>query len=197
MVLAYNSDKSFILASASPRRKVLLSQIIDNYDIITADVDESIEEGTEPINAAMLLAAKKGRYVAESHRDNVVIAADTIVVCDNEILGKPQNEKDAARMLNMLSNRAHTVITGVFIGYNFGETVFAQCSTVYFKRLSDCRIKRYIKTGEPMDKAGSYAIQGKAGHFVRKISGDRNNIIGLPVKLLTEKLLSLGLINED
>ncbi|MBR6407275.1 MAG: septum formation protein Maf [Clostridia bacterium] len=195
--MPYKSDKGFILASGSPRRRVLLKRIIDNFEVIPADVDETIENGSDPMNAVMQLAARKGRCVAQSNKDDVVIAADTIVVCDGVILGKPSDEDDAARMLSMLSGREHTVITGVYIGCDSVEHIFAQCTSVVFKRLGRFRIKRYIKTGEPMDKAGSYGYQGKGGRLVKTISGDADNVIGLPVAGLEKRLLQLGLIHSD
>ena len=192
-----------VLASASPRRKELLEQIGLEFEICPAKGDEVITAGS--VDGAVLeLSSQKAEEVAagilsynEIHpelvtpQDILVIGADTVVACDGNILGKPRDEADAAHMLSMLSGHTHSVYTGVtlvFIDKNgrTGETSF------YEK--TDVRIRRYIAGGEPMDKAGSYGIQGQAAAFVKEIHGDYNNVVGLPVGRLYQELKKLGVM---
>lgn len=173
--------KKIILASASPRRKELLGIAGVDFEIITKDVDESVPEGTEPHEAAIMTAKKKALAVAAEHREAVVIGADTIVVADGRILGKPKDKTEAFSMLTMLSGKEHTVITGVCIACGGTVKTFEKTSSVKFYKLSDEEINAYIETNEPMDKAGSYGIQGKGCTLVESISGDYFNIVGLPV----------------
>ncbi len=173
--------KKIILASASPRRRELLGIAGVQFEVITKDVDESVPEGIEPHEAAVMTAKKKALAVAEEYSDSVVIGADTIVVANGKILGKPKDEKDAFNMLKMLSGIEHQVITGVCIVCKNKIKTFEKTSSVRFYGLSDKEIEAYIQTGEPMDKAGSYGIQGKGSLLVESISGDYFNIVGLPV----------------
>lgn len=173
--------KKIILASASPRRKELLETAGAEFEICVADVDESIPDGTLPEDAAQLTAQKKALAVAESHKDSIVIGADTIVVAGNKILGKPRDKADACAMLAMLSGVEHRVITGVCIACGDKKTTFAQTSNVKFYDLTAEEIEAYVATNEPMDKAGAYGIQGKGCVLVEKIEGDYFNIVGLPV----------------
>lgn len=187
-----NKIYGMILASASPRRKDILSNIGVKFGIFTADCDEYIEEGTEPENAVMLLSMKKCAASAKyfSGEDKIVIGADTVVVFENEILTKPKDKEDAHIMLKRLSGKTHSVLTGVSIL----RTSDAKCESFYektdvkFKDLTDEEISAYIATGEPLDKAGSYGIQGIGSVFIEKIDGDYFNVVGLPVSRLCEKL---------
>lgn len=173
--------KNIILASASPRRRELLETAGVEFEICVADVDESIPEGTRPCDAAMLTAKKKALAVAESHKNDIVIGADTIVVAGDTILGKPADKAHAEAMLRMLSGIEHEVMTGVCL-VSEGKTVsFTQVSRVKFYELTDEEIGEYVATDEPMDKAGSYGIQGKGCTLVESIEGDYFNIVGLPV----------------
>lgn len=173
--------KKIILASASPRRKELLETAGAEFEICVADVDESIPEGTLPEDAAKMTAEKKALAVAERNENAIVIGADTIVVAGDKILGKPKDKADACAMLSMLSGVEHSVITGVCIACGEHKTTFAQVSKVKFYDLTQSEIEAYVETGEPMDKAGAYGIQGKGCVLVEKIEGDYFNIVGLPV----------------
>lgn len=177
-----------ILASASPRRKELLETAGAEFEIIVADVDETVPEGTKPEDAAVMTAEKKAVAVAENHKDSIVIGADTIVVADGRILGKPADKADACRMLSMLSGVEHKVITGVCLARGDKKITFAQVSKVKFYDLTDEEINAYVETGEPMDKAGAYGIQGKGCVLVEKIEGDYFNIVGLPVARVMKEL---------
>ena len=172
--------KKIILASASPRRKELLTTAGVEFEVLVSEADETIPEGTAPRDAAMMTAEKKSLAVAEN-RDGIVIGADTIVVIDDKILGKPKDEADAFGMLRLLSGREHEVITGVCITDGEKTEKFAQVSKVRFYDLTDDEITAYVATKEPMDKAGAYGIQGKGCVLVESIEGDYFNIVGLPV----------------
>lgn len=173
--------KKIILASASPRRKELLTTAGVEFEVLVSEADETVPEGTAPKDAAIMTAEKKALAVAESCRDSIVIGADTIVVIDGKILGKPKDEADAADMLRTLSGREHDVITGVCITDGEKTEKFAQVSRVRFYSLTEDEITAYVATKEPMDKAGSYGIQGRGCVLVESIEGDYFNIVGLPV----------------
>lgn len=173
--------KKIILASSSPRRKELLKTAGIEFEIQVKEVDESVPEGTPPAEAAKMTAAKKAAAVAEDYADCVVIGADTIVVANGRILGKPKDEADAESMLRMLSGIEHEVITGVCIIRNGIPETFAQISKVKFYDLTNEEISAYVATKEPMDKAGAYGIQGLGCKLVERIEGDYFNIVGLPV----------------
>lgn len=183
--------KKIILASSSPRRKELLTTAGIKFEIHVRDVDESVPEGTLPVEAAKMTAAKKAAAVAEDFADCVVIGADTIVVANGKILGKPRDEADAKAMLRMLSGIEHEVITGVCIINNGIPESFAQISKVKFYDLTDEEIAAYVATKEPMDKAGAYGIQGLGCTLVERIEGDYFNIVGLPVAEVSRKIKSL------
>lgn len=180
--------EKIILASASPRRRELLGLITTDFEIITADVDETVNENFTAEETVMNLSLKKAKAVSEKYQGRVVIGADTVVVCDGKILGKPVDDKDAFIMLKMLSGRTHQVLTGVTITDNTKADCFYVKSDVTFFDLSEEDILSYIKSGEPSDKAGSYGIQGKGSLFVEKISGDYFNIVGLPISELNRHL---------
>lgn len=170
-----------ILASGSPRRKELLETAGLDFEIIVADIEEKIPDGATPQEAVKALALQKAQAVANSHRESIVIGADTVVVCDGKILGKPKDEKDAFNMLRMLSGRSHTVCTGVALIKGDKIKNFCDETEVEFHTLSDKEIEAYVSTGEPMDKAGAYGIQGKGCVLVKRINGDYFNVVGLPV----------------
>jgi septum formation protein len=184
-----------VLASASPRRAELLRAAGIDFDVQPADVDESIGGGELPIEYVSRLAEAKGRLVYEHDRARTVLAADTAVIVDAHILGKPADERDARRMLRLLSDRKHEVLTAVSI-FHPGEIVDTrvEVTSVEFASLTDSDIDWYVSTGEPMDKAGAYAVQGLASRFVTRIEGSYSNVVGLPValvyRMLTTKLLA-------
>ena len=182
-----------ILASASPRRRMLMEEAGIVCETVSSDVDESLPEGTPPRTACMYNALRKAQDIAAFHSDCIVIGADTIV-WDGRILGKPADPEDSFRTLSDLRNRAHRVLTGVCIIYaDKGITrLFCEETEVVFGDYSDQEIRDYIQTGEPADKAGSYAVQGGWSVHVERISGDYNNVVGLPVERLKEELSKLG-----
>lgn len=172
-----------ILASGSPRRRELLSQIGIDFKVIVSDVDETIEDGTLPQDAVKMLSLKKAEavYVEQKDKSLPIIAADTVVVLGEKILGKPVDEEDAEKMLADLSGKVHKVMTGVTIIKNHERISFVTESDVKFYTLTQEDIQKYIKTGEPMDKAGAYGIQGRGAVLVEWIHGDYFNIVGLPI----------------
>ena len=176
-----------ILASQSPRRKELMGLFKRPFTVRVADVDETIEEN-EPAAQAVARLSRLKALAIPREADEVIVAADTVVVCDAEILGKPADEADAFRMLKMLSGRRHQVMTGVTVLYGEKLRSHTEVTDIYFRELSDREILDYIATGEPMDKAGSYGIQGGAALFAEKISGDYFNVVGLPVCRLGQLL---------
>ncbi|MCU9811334.1 MULTISPECIES: Maf family protein [Paraclostridium] len=181
---------NIILASGSPRRKEILENTNLKFSVITSDIDEIIFENEEPIQLVLRLAFEKCMSVAQNNPSDLVIGADTIVVLDNEILGKPKNEEEAFKTLSKLSNREHQVITGMSIVNleNEKKLVDYAISNVKFKKLTDQDIKDYISTKECLDKAGSYGIQGYGALLVEEIKGDYFNIVGLPISKLSDIL---------
>lgn len=177
-----------ILASKSPRRRELLGAIFEEFDIITAPTDETLPENVPASCGVELLAVRKGEAVASSHPDAMVISSDTLVELDGEPLGKPEDESDAYNMLSRLSGRAHNVHTGIAIHYNGKVYSGTDTTAVYFKELSPAQIKEYIASGEPMDKAGAYGIQGLGGAFVEKYEGNYDTVVGLSSSLLRSLL---------
>jgi len=177
-----------ILASESPRRKDLLQLIYPEFQIIPAFIDESLPDDIGSEFAPLFLAAAKADMVAESHPDELIIAADTVVVLDGKIYGKPHDTEDAKRILNILSGKTHKVITGCSIVLNERCVTFSEESYVSFYPLSNEDIEAYVDSGEPLGKAGAYAIQGKGALLVKSIDGDYNNIVGLPVSRLNQEL---------
>lgn len=178
-----------ILASKSPRRKELLSSIVKDFEIIAAECDEVLPEGTHPRDGVELLAVRKGKAASSLVADDcLVISSDTLVELSGKALGKPEDEDAAFAMLRSLSGKPHNVHTGVAVHYKGRVFSGVDSTAVYFKELSDKEIKDYIATGEPMDKAGSYGIQGLGGRFVEKYEGSFDTVVGLSVKL-TEELI--------
>ena len=180
------SNVRVVLASKSPRRRELLGKICENFEILTREVDETLPAGVLPKAGVEMLAVMKGAAVLCDAGDALVISSDTLVEVDDVPLGKPTSREDAFDMLRSLSGRAHNVHTGVAVHYNGKCFSGVASSHVYFKELSDEEIWQYIDTGEPMDKAGAYGIQGEGGKFVLKYDGDFDTIMGLSLRLSTE-----------
>ena len=168
-----------ILASASPRRRELLRMIGIAHEVMPADIDESYLPGEPPVAHAERLAREKGEAIAAGHPESVVISADTIVVIDDRVLGKPRDTTEATRMLRQLSGRTHTVFTAVAVARRGRVESGVEAVTVTFRDLSDEDIAEYIATGEPMDKAGAYGIQGYGATIVERIDGDFFAVMGL------------------
>ena len=188
---------NIILASASPRRKEILENYNVNFNIIKSEIDELILDHELPIQVVMRLALEKGMDVACKNQGELVIAADTIVVLDDMILGKPKDESDAYNTLNSLSGREHQVVTGISL-INLADNkkvVDYVVSKVKFKNLSEKLILDYLKTGEFQDKAGAYGIQGYGALLVDEIKGDYFNIVGLPISKLNDLLIKYFDIN--
>ncbi|MEG1632995.1 MAG: Maf family protein [Oscillospiraceae bacterium] len=186
---------SIILASASPRRKELMEMLgIKNLLIIPAEGEEEQVPGRGAEETVLALSLAKAREVAAKHGSDLVIAADTVVCIDGEILGKPKNREDAERMLRRLSGREHLVYTGVTLTKNGESRSAAEMTAVRFRKLSEGEISAYVATGEPMDKAGAYGAQGLASLFVEGISGDFFNVMGLPLCRLGRMLEDFGVV---
>lgn len=180
-----------ILASASPRRQELLSLICDTFTIEASDIDETVTEKIDLETIPEYLAIKKAKHIHNNYYNDIVIGCDTGVFADNRMLGKPTSKEDAHEMLSLLSGKKHKVITGCAIFYKDTVISFSQTTIVEFNSLTNDEIKAYINTGEPMDKAGAYGIQGKGAILVKEISGDFYNVVGLPVSALYAKLKQL------
>ena len=181
-------NKKVILASASPRRKELFALLGINAYIIPAEIAEPIN-GEEPQVQAMQNALRKAEIVKNKvDKDAVVIAADTLVAIDNHILGKRLNQKEASRYLRLLSGNTHSVYTGICIFYNEIANINYEQTLVHFAELTELEIKSYIETGEPMDKAGAYGIQGYGAQFITAVDGCYYNVMGFPVRKFYEML---------
>lgn len=177
-----------ILASASPRRQELLKYIVPEFKIVPADIDETIPADISPEKSAEFLAVKKAKHVSAENPESVVIGSDTVVIIDGEILGKPRDPADAERMLRLLSGRTHSVITGVCLSCGNCIDSFSCKTAVKFFDITDEEIRSYVDSGEPMDKAGAYGIQGKGCLLAESIEGDFFNVVGLPASLLKRRL---------
>ena len=189
-MLMNSNDSKIVLASQSPRRVELLKEISAQFEVAPSSIEEKLDIGLRPEENARILARAKAESIAPNFPDCWVIGADTLVTMDNEIFGKPEDEKDAKRILKRLSGREHLVITGISVVSPKKSIDKPVTSKVRIKSLTDQEIEDYIATGEPMDKAGAYAIQGKGSFMVRSFSGSKNNIIGLPLdelKILLKK----------
>jgi len=187
--------KKIILASQSPRRKQLLEQIGLKFEIDPSNYEEDMSLKMEPSKLAEFLSLGKAKDVAGRHKNSIIISADTIVAVDDEVFGKPKTPEKAKYMLRKLSGRAHSVITGFsIIDTETNKQISKSVETkVYFKDIPEQEMDAYIVTGEPLDKGGSYAIQGLAALFVEKIEGDYFNIVGLPILALTTELKNFGI----
>jgi septum formation protein len=183
-----------ILASASPRREELLRSVGLKFKIIPADVDETYFQGESPRTHVRRLSRDKAGVIANQYPKALVLGADTIVVIDGQILGKPKNKKQAREMLQRLSNRRHTVFTGFTIACVSAGTSRTKVvqSTVQFKKIDPAEMAWYINSDEPYDKAGGYAAQGKGASFIQAIRGSYTNVIGLPLCEVVEELKHLG-----
>ncbi len=190
------------LASASPRRKELLKQVGLSFKTMPSTVEEKITK-TEPAEVVEELSYQKavdvcGKLVKEGKEDFVVIGADTVVACWGEILGKPKDKEDAAGMLGKLQGGSHQVYTGVTLAWKYKDmspmfATFSECTDVTMYSMSQEDIKHYVDSGEPMDKAGAYAIQGLCAAYIQGICGDYNNVVGLPVGRVCQELKKRGL----
>jgi septum formation protein len=188
------SAPRIVLASASPRRRELLDLIGIRHTVEPADIDESILGSELPEEHVRRLATEKARTIASRHPDALIIAADTIVVLDNRIMGKPRSEDDAANMLASLESATHTVLTGMACAFSGRVESSVDRVSVTFGSLSSQQIREYIATGEPMDKAGSYGIQGYGATIVRRIEGDYFAVMGLSLATLADLMQRLGII---
>ena len=182
-----------ILASQSPRRKELLSIITRDFEIIPSAGEERADKSLPPDEYVMELARHKAEEIAQTHPDDVVIGADTVVAAAGKILGKPKDADDAKRMLTLLSGSEHSVYTGVCITADNRNVCFAEKTDVRFFRLTEEETDAYIATGEPFDKAGAYGIQDRGALLVSGITGDYYNVMGLPVGRLAQELKKAGI----
>jgi septum formation protein len=179
--------EKLVLASSSPRRTELLNRAGWPHEVMVAGIDESVRPNEKPTAYVERLARSKAEAVAQRLEEGVVLGADTTVVVENQILGQPQDDDDARRMLRLLSGKWHDVLTGVAWVRVGGETRVAHEATrVRFAEISESEIDWYIASGEPVGKAGAYGIQGKAALFIEEIEGDYFNIMGLPIRLVYE-----------
>ena len=184
--------RRLILASGSPRRRELLGKMGFTFEICTPDVDENVPGHASDI--VRTLALRKGRAAAQHYSDGVIIASDTLVSLNGVPLGKPEDEADAHRMLCALSGSEHEIYSGVCLidAATGHEEVQIACTKVWFREVTDVEIDEYIATGEPMDKAGSYAIQGLGGKFVDHFDGSYENAVGFPVDVVRDMLSRFG-----
>lgn len=180
-----------ILASQSPRRKALMELFPVPFTVRVADIDEAMDPAKPVCEEVARVSLRKAEAVPRGN-DDIVIAADTVVVCNGQVLGKPADEADAFRMLRLLSGKDHQVMTGLAVLRGSAATVCTEVTDIHFRELSDREILAYIRTGEPMDKAGSYGIQGGAALFAEKMVGDYYNVMGLPVCRLWQILTGLA-----
>ena len=188
---------NLILASGSPRRKELLSLFGLPFTVRAADIDETMDPNKAPFNEVARVSRLKALAVPRE-KDDVVVAADTIVVCGSAVLGKPHSREEAIRMLTALSGRDHQVMTGCTVVRGEKAETFTEVTDLHFRPLGEAEIARYVDSGEPMDKAGAYGIQGGAALFCEKIVGDYYNVMGLPVCRLGQVLRKVAPeITED
>ena len=182
----------FILASQSPRRRELLAMLGLEFEIFTADIDETMDPALSAEDAVAAVCERKARAVGEGHPGRLIVAADTIVVVDGKILGKPHCEDEARQMLHSLSGRSHRVMTGFCLWRDGACETHVETTKLWFRDLSDGEIDAYVATGSPMDKAGAYGIQDQAAVFVQRLEGDYYNVMGLPLCALTQALRKWG-----
>lgn len=187
--------RRIILASKSPRRKQLLESIKLNFEVVVSEFNEETVKEKNPQRLVEDVSRQKAKVVAEKNKNAIIIAADTIVVLDREIIGKPISVKNAKEILQKLSNSKHLVITGftVLDSKTKKSVTKSVISKVFFKNLTKKEINAYIKTGEPMDKAGAYGVQDRAGAFIEKIEGDFFNVVGLPIFSVCKTLLEFDI----
>ena len=185
-----------VLASASPRRQELLRDAGIDIVVRPANIPEIQLASEHPKSFAERMAREKAAFIRNHgiEQNEAVLGADTVVVIENDVLGKPEDANDAARMLRLLSGRKHFVITGVCLAGSSFEDVRSETTAVYFSELTEDEIATYVESGEPMDKAGAYAIQGGASKWISKIEGDYDNVVGLPVDLVKRMLHEHGIL---
>ncbi len=189
-----NKNIKITLASKSPRRRKLLKQLNIKFKSISVDTEEKVRKGEKPTSAVKRISKEKLEKAKETVKRGIIITADTIVVLNNNVIGKPKNEKDAYRILKMLSDSIHTVYTGysVFNWSNDKKITDFEKTLVKFRKLTDEEIREYIKSGSPMDKAGAYGIQDDFGAvFIEKVNGCYYNVVGLPLAKLYHSLLRI------
>jgi septum formation protein len=182
---------NLVLASASPRRKELLGLFRLPFSIRVADIDETMDMEKPPFDEVARVSRMKAAATPRE-ADDIVVAADTIVVCEGKVLGKPRSEEEAVEMLRLLSGRDHQVMTGVTVAAGEQIHSFTEVTDIHFRELSDKEIRAYVATGEPMDKAGAYGIQGGAALFCTRMVGDYYNVMGLPVCRLGQVLREMA-----
>ena len=193
-IYKYPDGRPLLLASASPRRAELLRAAGFAFDVQPADADEALQPGEDASAYVQRLAEAKARAVLPSAAGRLVLAADTTVVLDEEILGKPESAGDATRMLRMLANRRHRVLTGVTVAASSTRLATrVETTAVEFGPMSEREIAWYVATGEPLDKAGAYGVQGLASRYVTRIDGSYSNVVGLPVALVYAMLREFAL----
>lgn len=190
----FDAVKNLILASSSPRRAELLKQIGLNYQIMVCDVDETLLPGMSPPELVEFLAERKATAVARNLHEGIVLGADTVVVWQGQVLGKPLNEEDAFSMLVKLQGSTHDVYTGVaLIDVHSGKIMVGHEKTrVFFRNIEEDEIRRYVASGEPLDKAGAYGVQGLAAIYINKLEGCYTNVVGLPLARLSVMLKAIG-----
>jgi septum formation protein len=192
----HDNNTHLVLASGSPRRKDLLAGLKLRFEVVPSEIDESLMNGEQPADHVRRLALEKASEVAVRFPDKWTLGADTIVVINGEILGKPADEDEARRMLSKLAGRTHEVHTGyalVLNGHPELRRIRSVLSRVYIRELSPTEIADYVRTGEPMDKAGAYAIQGIGSGIVERIQGSYTNVVGLPLCEVAKDLQELGI----
>lgn len=190
----YKTDRTIILASTSPRRRELLKLTGLKFKVAASDYEEDLALNLPPHALAIFLSNEKAKSVAKKYKNALVIAADTFIVFRDKIFGKPHTEKESMKMLKTLNGKAHSVITGFTIIDTDSKRVLSKAikTKVYFRKLTIKEIETYVKSGETIDKAGAYAIQGLGSVIVRKIEGDYFNVVGLPVCALIQSLKKFG-----
>jgi septum formation protein len=185
--------KRIILASTSSRRKEILSKVKLSFEVMESDYKEDMSLDMSPIELSKWLSFNKAKVVADKNKDAVVIGADTFIVFKEKLLGKPKTEKEAKEMLTMLSGKEHEIITGVTIIEKDHSISFHEIVKVFMENITQENIDKYIATGEPMDKAGAYALQEMGAIFIKKIDGDFYTAMGLPLKRIVEELKDFGI----
>lgn len=195
MEMNFTTEHRLVLASASPRRKSLFSMLGVPYDVITSDVEETSVQAEDPLDYVREVALLKTKDVKGKNDDRTVIGADTVVVFENTLLHKPKTREEAIHHLERLSNNRHQVMTAVAIMTKDGEVEsFVEVTDVYFRKLSRQLIEKYVESNDPFDKAGGYGIQSGGALFIDRIEGDYNNVVGLPLASLFEKLVARQII---
>ena len=187
--------KRIILASSSPRRKELLEKTGLKFKIVSSDFEENMKLKMKPLELAKFLSKGKAEAVAKKYRDHVIIAADTFVALGDELLGKPKTISEAEKMLRKISGKAVSIITGYTVIDAMAAKKISNVSVAkaHIKKLTKGEIKNYIKSGEPMDKAGAFAVQGLGAVFIKRIEGDFHGIVGLPLYDLAQSLKKIGI----